>query len=90
MVCPKCGNEIDHDANFCTYCGNKVERQPMPVSPETDYALNEYTVVSQQYENVPPKKNRKLVIILIAIVSALIVFGALLFAAGAVLAQLLR
>ena len=58
MLCPKCGNEIDVGAKFCTYCGNRIEQQPAP----------------------KPKKNKKLWIILIAVISVLLLVGAAVFA----------
>lgn len=37
MICPKCGKQIEDDAVFCTYCGNKVARvqeEEKPVKPK--------------------------------------------------------
>jgi hypothetical protein len=27
MICEKCGNKIDDDATYCSYCGMKIERK---------------------------------------------------------------
>ena len=37
MICPKCGKQIEDDAVFCTYCGNKmarVQEEEKPVKPK--------------------------------------------------------
>jgi len=28
MYCPKCGNEINDDAEFCAHCGCKIKNEP--------------------------------------------------------------
>ena len=29
MICEKCGNKIDDDATYCSYCGMKIEKKIM-------------------------------------------------------------
>lgn len=39
-TCPKCGNVISPTANFCTACGNKIERVNPLACPECGYITN--------------------------------------------------
>ncbi|MEE9117201.1 MAG: zinc-ribbon domain-containing protein [Calditrichia bacterium] len=68
--CPKCGKEIDEDAQFCKHCGASTEVEGEE-KPETPTEPSEEPKETEAEElKVPPKKKksrRKLAVVLIVI-----------------------
>jgi uncharacterized membrane protein YvbJ len=58
--CPDCGNEVSHNAKVCPKCGNnKIKKQ----------------ITQKEWENMEPKKKKRLMIIGIGILSLLVIAG---------------
>ncbi len=68
MICPKCGAEIADGVKFCGNCGNPISApgvyQETPVSPQP-----------VDYTQVPPKKSKTGLIILIIVLAVILVIG---------------
>ncbi|MBE6902567.1 MAG: zinc ribbon domain-containing protein [Ruminococcaceae bacterium] len=82
MFCPKCGNQMNDDATFCSVCGERQTastQQAAPVQQYTAPAQPIAPVQPQQGEAVAKKKGGKtvLVIILIVLIVAALAAGAI-------------
>ena len=36
MKCSKCGSQLENDANFCTFCGQKIVKEPVKNDKKTN------------------------------------------------------
>lgn len=39
MKCSKCGSQLENDANFCTFCGQKIVKEPVKNDKKTNQKL---------------------------------------------------
>lgn len=73
MYCRHCGKQIKDEALFCTYCGQAVKKTAPSVdnTAKTPAGAQVQTPVGEQVEK--PKKQNKLVAILISVIALLVV-----------------
>ena len=91
MFCPNCGTQLPDEANFCGTCGTRLNVQPAPqtvpeepMAPQQEYIP--YAPVGEvdpyAMPEAPKKKNRSMLIGIIAAVAVVAVLLVLLLGGG--------
>lgn len=78
MFCPECGNEIRNDEKFCGNCGCEIE-QPVPATPQKTDPGHSHR------DPAVPKKKKRVPVIIIAVLTAVLLLGAGIFAVSRLL-----
>ena len=77
MICPKCGAEVADGVKFCGNCGNPMSDPGTYQIPPQGSQTYDYTQPSQpvDYTQVPPKKPKTGLIILIIVLAIVLIIG---------------
>ena len=75
MFCPKCGQEVSDNANFCKYCG-----EPLSQTSESHASLKKININASNAGNRKETTNRRnrSIKVLIAVVAVVVFVGALI------------
>ena len=58
MICENCGNEVEKDAVFCTYCGEKVTEEEFDWEKAHAYYMNLQKEKSETFASPPRETPR--------------------------------
>lgn len=81
MLCPKCGSNLEDDAQFCGVCGEPIiPQQQIPSTPVAFASTQSYTKMPQtEAPAIPQESNNKRLIIITAAVISVIVIASIAF-----------
>lgn len=80
MVCKKCGNQLNDNAQFCPRCGQKTETQMQDISRNVQPNTNNVNPAGNVNSEAPPKKKHTVRTVLLSVVATIVVmFGGLIW-----------
>ena len=76
MLCKNCGAQLSENAQFCSYCGTKIETAvPLPVEPSPPETTEKNAKKAQSEGTGKNKKAGKIIIIVVCVLAGLALAG---------------